>query len=295
MKRVLSFIFAGCICWGVIQGYNTLTDGFSLQQMKSQLPLDSRFDPPPLPQEEKQKLQHMIAQKFRYIGKGCQFYAFASEDGKWVIKFLKQKHLKPWTELQQIPMPRQVREHADRQIRKRQERVENLFFSCQLAYSELSEESGLLYIHLNRVPGLEREVTLIDKMGLHHRVNVDEYEFILQRRARSVKEVFAAASKEEIGEKIDQLISLVHSRCSKGIRDRDRSFVQNVAFYEKGALFIDIGQFYKDETILAKEEEQKDLKRRLGNLRYWTEKNFPQYLHDVEKRLADLTEASTIH
>ncbi len=260
IRQLLLF---GLVVWGIIYSYNRLTDGYSLSQMRSELPNNPRFAPPDLSLDEEDKIRAMLDQPFHYLGKGCQFYAFASADGKYVLKFLKQKHLR-------APPPFQKGSAV-----RRQERVEKLFSSVQLAYQKLPVESGLLYIHLNRMPAIGSKVTLVDKMGIKRKILIDDYEFILQERALTVKEVFEKInSQEEAEARIDQLVALVHARCAKGIRDRDRSFAQNVAFAqnEDRALFIDVGQFYEDETILQKEEQEIDLQKRLGNLNHFLEK-----------------------
>ena len=267
IRQLLLF---GLVCFGIIYGYNRLTDGYSLSQMRSKIPSNPNFSPPDLSLDEEDQVRNMLDQPFRYLGKGCQFYAFGSEDGKYVLKFLKQKHLRQLTPFH----------HASNE--RRQDRVEKLFSSVQLAYQKMPLESGLLYIHLNRTPAIGSKVTLIDKVGIKRSVLVDDYEFVLQERARTVKEVFdEITSDEEAQVRIDQLVALVHARCAKGIRDRDRSFVQNVAFArdEDRALFVDVGQLYEDETILDREEQEIDLKRRMGNLNHFLEKNSLPFNH----------------
>ncbi len=263
IKQLLLF---GLVSAGIIYGYNRLTDGYSLSQMRSELPNDPAFASPNLSWEEEEQIRDKLNQPFRYLGKGCQFYAFGSENGKYVLKFLKQKHLRQ-------PSPFQKKT-----IARREERVERLFSSVQLAYQKMPLESGLLYIHLNRLPAMGSKVTLIDKMGLKHIIAIDDYEFVLQERARTVKEVFAEiTSEEEAQARIDQLVALVHARCAKGICDRDRSFAENVAFVEDEdrALFVDVGQFYEDETIVQRSEEE--LQRRLGNLYHFLEKHHSSF------------------
>ena len=271
--------------WLGIYVYNQVTDGFSLQQMTSSLPPCPQYEVS-LEKEKREKLQDLFDQKFRYIGKGCQFYVFESEDGQFVIKFLKHKHLRPFTWLSYIPMPQKWRDLSNEKIARRKVRVERLFTSCKLAYEKMPEETGLLFIHLNRTPALEKTITLIDKIGCKHTVKIDEYEYVVQKKAIAVRQVFSELQGPEVTKKVEQLVDLVLARCKKGICDRDRSFVQNVAFsaQEDRAIFVDIGQFYEDPSILQKEEQVLDLKKRLNNLHYWTEKHFPDFLPYIDKK-----------
>lgn len=265
------------LSWLGIYAYNQVTDGFSIRQMTSSLPAAPQFEVALSP-EKKACLQAMLDQPFRYIGKGCQFYVFASADDKWVIKFLKHKHLRPFTWLNSLPMPQKLRIISEAKIERRQLRVQRLFSSCKLAYEKMPEETGLLFIHLNRTPALEKQIVLVDKLGCKHLVEMDDYEYVIQKKAIPVRDVFTHLEENEVLGKVQLLVDLVLSRCQKGICDRDRSFVQNVAFCpdEERALFIDIGQFYEDPVILQEEAQAADLMKRLGNLRFWTERHFPK-------------------
>ena len=276
--RKLFFLFAFfLVSWLGIYAYNQVTDGFSLRQMTSSLPTCPQFEVGLSP-EKTACLQAMLDQSFHYIGKGCQFYVFASEDNKFVIKFLKHKHLRPFTWLNSLPMPQKLRQLSDAKIERRKQRVERLFSSCKLAYEKMPEETGLLSIHLNRIPTLTKQIVLIDKLGCKHAIELDEYEYVIQKKAVLVQDVFSHIEESEVVGKVQLLVDLVLSRCQKGICDRDRSFVQNVAFSpeEDKALFIDIGQFYEDSDMFLEESQAKDLTKRLGNLRFWTERHFPQ-------------------
>lgn len=276
--------------WGIIFAYNRLTDGFNMHQIESSLPQHPQFDITALSKEEKEKIEKILQQPFHYIAKGCQFYAFESEDGKTVIKFLKQKHLRPFVWLKKIPAPKTLSSLFETKIQRRKERVENLFSSCKLAYEELKEESGLILIHLNRTPLFGKNMTLVDKLGLKHTFLIDEYEFVLQKKAVSVQQIFEKIDPKEVPSKVYKLVDLVTSRCQKGIRDRDRSFVQNVAFCEDGesAVFVDIGQFYKDDAVSSEEEQKKDLQRRLSNLLDWTQRKFPHFVPIMETAIREI-------
>ncbi len=285
IRKLFLLIIIVLVVWSGVYTYNQVTDGFSVRQMTSSLPPYPQYEVS-LPEETKEDLQSSLSQPFHYIGKGCQFYAFESEDKQYVLKFLKHKHLRPHLWLNKLPMPAALRAISDAKIERRSQRTENLFSSCKLAFEQMSEETGLLFVHLNRTPALESEVVLIDKLGVKHRIRLDRHEYIVQKRAITVKEAFThIETEDELRARIEQLIALVLARCEKGIADRDRSFVQNVAFSvdEPRAIFIDTGQFYLNPDMCQEEAKRADLKKRLDNLRYWTERNFPDFLPVVDE------------
>lgn len=283
MKGFKAALFLGSVvllCFATVVGYNALTDGFSVQQMASRLPYNVMYETSPVNEQHHDSLKAILDQPYSYIGKGCQFYAFQSADGRYVLKFLKQKHLRLWTELNQIPMPYKWRQKADLKINQRKMRVKRLFSSCKLAYEEMPHESGLLYIHLNKTPFFQDKICIQDKMGLKHKIMLDDYEFILQESAIPLTSMIAAIVnrddfEEQMSERIDQLIKLICKRCEKGICDRDRSFVKNVAFVGDEAIFIDIGQFYKDPSISKQSHQQDEIRKRLYDVIGWMQKHYP--------------------
>jgi len=285
IKKLFFCTLFSAAAWLGIYTYIHATDGFSLHQITISHTLFPQAEP-----MSSTSYDALFDQTFRYIGKGCQFYVFESEDGKYVIKFLKYKHLRPCTWMRRIPKPSSLHKIVEAKIARREERISNLWSSCQLCFDKLADESGILLLHFDRTPHFQKKVRLIDKVGFTHLVDLDTHEFILQRKALSVEAAFQNASEEEIALRVQQLASVVLERCQKGIRDRDRAFVQNVAFAvdEPKAIFIDIGQFYEDESILSQEEQQVDLKRRMGNLRHWTERYYPQLLPCVEAQISAL-------
>lgn len=277
LKKVFFAFIVFSIAWLGILAFNRITDGFSIHQMTSSLPIIPQFDISPPSSAEKAHLQDIVSQPYRYLGKGCQFYVFESADGKYVIKFLKHKHLRPFIWLRKLPLRGGLKNSAELKIAKRQARVETLFSSCKLAYDALAQETGLLFIHLNRVPCLEKTITLIDKLGFKHSIQVDKHEFILQKKGIPLEQVFAKAhSTEEVREKIGQLVELIQKRCEKGVGDRDPAFAQNVAFCpeENQPIFIDIGQLYLHS--MSVEEEQAEVSQRLKSLHIWMNRHFPE-------------------
>jgi hypothetical protein len=264
---LLSLIGFGAFI-GIFIAYDRLNEGFSMYQIHSFLPPCPQYTVE-LTAEKKEFLEEVLGQPFYYLGKGCQFYVFTSQDGKYVIKFLKQKHLRQWTWLDPIPLPSRLRELLDEKKARRSERVERLFSSCLLAYEELKEETGLLFIHLNRIPVFNRKIIIVDKLGWKHRIALDKYEYCIQIKGEPLEKTFSNLSDEERQTKIEELTALVVARCQKGIQDRDRPFVKNVAYTEHGPIFADFGQFYREPAVCQSEVQEKEVAYRINLLHRW--------------------------
>lgn len=267
----------------VLSAYNRLTDGFNMHQIESSLPFYPEFELPALSPLENMEVLKILDQPFHYLGKGCQFYVFESDDGQYVIKFLKQKHVRSFEWLRKLPASKKYKQRFEDKIQRRQARLKTLFSSCMLAYHEMRDETGLVFLRLNRKQGLNKEITIHDKLGMKHKVDLDNHEFILQKKCSPLEDIFKGCTVEEMTAKIHQLIDLVNARCQKGIKDRDRAFVQNIGFClsENRPLFIDIGQFCKDNDI--SDQASQDIEHRLKELSLWMENKFPEGLPLIKK------------
>src|ERR1700688_2436309 len=89
------------------------TQSFRFYQILSDLPPNEKRRNSPLP-------VYFLAQPFTYFDSGEQFYAFIGADGKTILKFLKHYH----------------------HLQKRN--LTPVLESCQIAYDELREQTGLI-------------------------------------------------------------------------------------------------------------------------------------------------------
>lgn len=280
MKVIRKLIFLILLIFGSMGGlrlHEKLTDGFGIRQIQGEL-LTSECA---LSVKEDLPLGAILNQPFRYKAKGCQFYAFESADGEYILKFFKMKHLRPHSFFQNLPLPASLRTKVEDKIARRRERIKALVASSRLVFEKMPEETALLYLHFNKEPLPVTQLTLIDKMGLRHRIPLAGYPFILQKRALTMQEALSqASSKQEVDAYLDQLRALVIDRCEKGIQDRDRAMAQNIGFlpHEHRACYIDVGQFYTDESLQTNERQAEELLVRRKGLEDWMRKRFPELI-----------------
>jgi hypothetical protein len=269
--------------------YYKLTDGFNMKQISAPLPPDL-FYKTELTPDMRLELQAALSQPFRYMGKGCQFYAFESQDGRFVLKFFKKKHLASPRYFNSLPAWL-IRE----KVKQRKDRVRQLFNSCRLAYEDFKEESGLLYIHLDHSIVLEKELVLIDKMGFSHPIYLDDFEFLLQRRGVPMGHLFSQRfSEAEMREKISLLTTALSERIQKGVIDEDRAVAQNMVFLpeENRFLFVDVGQLRKREGWVGDKELKVELSSRMKNFRVWAENHLPTLLPYIDEEIGRINSSS---
>jgi hypothetical protein len=264
------------------------TDGFTLLKIQSALCFDPRFateDPP-------HELSALLEQSFTYLNSGGQCYAFLSQDGQVVIKFFKH-HLRrlPWL-FAHFPLPAQYAALREKQKTKRERKLLRDFTSYKLSYEQLRKESGLLYVHLNKTEDLGLRVTLIDKLGISHELPLDRFEFVVQKRADLALEHFqtliAADQLEKAKKAIDSTISLIVSRCQKGIYDEDPRLHRNLGFLGEEAMLIDVGRLRVDESRKEQAVYRRDVIGITAPLKQWLLQQSPELAQYLEKQVENL-------
>lgn len=293
MKRfyiTLVFLFIlAALLYSSIRLYFYLTDGFSLSNIKSTSSYDPAWEVPPLSDEEKELVFDALNQKYYYLGKGCQTYAFVSEDGNYVIKFFKHKHLRIDWWWKYIPLPQSYQEFRNQKIKLKKAKLQALFGSAKLGYEKLPEETGLIYIHLNKGKTPLAHLTIFDKLGFKHHLNLEKLEFLLQIRALPVYPTITHLVEKKdirsIKRVFQHLIDVLISRSQKGVADLDPAMIQNLGLLDDRALIIDIGQLMADEKIKDPKNYSKDIQMRSKPFIKWLQNNHPELVPIFEETL----------
>jgi len=264
---------------------------FAISNISSALEKRSEWEFSLSPQEEA-SIKTLLTQEFTYLGKGVQCFAFESSDGKYVLKFFRYERLRAPTWLAYLPLPSPLRERYQKKLASKKEKEEKLFRSCVLAYKELKEESGLLFLHLTPAENFHQMVTLKDKLGRSYTLPIDQFAYFLQRKAKplytALGEWIAAGKWEEAKEALSHLLALLEKRYQKGIVDGDAVIRKNTGFLGSQPIYIDVGQFVKDESIKERENFQKTTEVITSRLEEWLQKECPPlatYLKEEREKL----------
>ncbi len=276
------------VCGGAFVGYNQtstyLADGFAPSKIQSDLTHDPRWESPSLSDEERGSLLHLLEQPFTYLGKGSQCFVFESKDGETVLKFFRHRRYQPSLLVSLFS--------KKKHLSKKRVKREALFDSCWLAHQKLREESGLVYLHLNKSDDLNQRVILKDKLHRRHSLPLDKYEFIVQKRAQLIypyiQERMERGEMSAARESLSQLLQLLTTRYHQGIDDQDAALIKNAGFLADRAIFIDIGQFYIDESKKDHAEYQYETERITRRLRKWLGESYPELAAHFEEELSKI-------
>ena len=257
MKKITLMIMVLAIVVGALYGlgrlYYVLTDGFTIANMSADFAYHPEWDITPLLPDEKRVLDNALSQPYTYLAKGCQAYVFQSQDGQYVIKFFKYQRfrLKPWEEV--LPSWPFIESYRQEKRLHKQQKLERFLLSWVVAFNELKRETGLIYVHLNKSTDVKKKLSIIDKIGISHLIDLDEVQFCVQRKAEMLSDVLQRLKGEGRQAEADRLLSrvmgLLISGYARGYTDNDPALMQNTGVVDGRPIYVDIGQLVHDEEV----------------------------------------------
>lgn len=251
----LLLVLPAAILWGFYQLYQSKSF-FSPARITSNF----SYHPDWAIEENTASLKSILGQKFKFLAIGSSSYAFVSEDGKYVVKFFIMKHQIP--HLSDLWHPERVEE--------RKQNLLSIFKAHKLAYDELRQDTGLIYLHLNKSHHLQTRLQVVDRIGRTHFIDLDQTEFVIQEKAELIftrlKKLLDQGDKEKVQQCIQSTLALVQRRMERGISDQDKAVKHNYGFVGDRAVHLDIGRIDK----ISKPKEYHRIKQRINK---WLQAN----------------------
>jgi hypothetical protein len=296
-KKLLTFfskLFLGIALFSILYFFcQSQTKGFRPYLILSNLPNDPRWELPPLPQEEKEKIDHLLDQPFTFLGSGGWCIAFLGEDKKTVLKFYRHCHLLPSTIARKFSFEKLFFK-SDPWPQGLGYFQEFNFKSCIRLYKEAKQRTGLLYIHLNKTENLHKPATLIDNIGVQHTIDLDKTEFVVQKRADLLlTHIHSLAKKKRAQEAkrcLDDMIDCLLTIYKSGTRDFDHSLRNNFGYTEDGAIALDLSSFGPDDSLKKPGEYRKEIIIKTRRLSRFLEKHHEDLYAYFENRLCEIVE-----
>lgn len=268
------------------------TRSFALSKICSTLGRSPQWDVGTLAPGEREEVERALSQPYRFLSKGAQAFVFVSADGRYVIKFFKLHHLQPslWVRVLHWPW-RMAVYPLEKWVEKRRDLVKT-FTSYKIAYEQLREATGMLFLHLNKSDDLKRKLSLSDPLGIAHEIDLDEMEFFVQRCAKpflpELESYIAQGEKEKVKRVLSGLVALLVVRNQKGIFDKDPDIKTNFGILDDEALQIDVGRFSRDEGRKESKVYGEEIKRVTEGLDYWLRERDPALSLHLQEEIANL-------
>lgn len=288
------FILFGLVVliYGIGRLYFHVTAGFTIGNISSDFAFQPQWEVFPLDDKATVEFNEAIDQPYRYFAKGCQSYAFISQDGRYVIKFFKQqKFCLPFWVTYFPPLPAVVKYREEKSEKKW--KMLDLFVSgWKIAFNHLKDECGLIYVHLNKTDHLKKTLTIFDKMGMRHELSLDKLQFCVQKKAEMLTHTLLVhKSNQDLAsacQLIQQILDIILFEYSCGIVDKDDALMQNTGVVNGKPIHIDLGQFVIEKTMKKPEIISQELFTRMFAFREWLKENYPEAYLYLDLRLQEV-------
>ena len=190
--------------------------------------------------KEREGIEQILDQPFHYFSQGKQSFVFASQDGKWVIKFVR--------------LPRYVKLANLKGKKSSLPFLEATLKSFKFCYEELFEETGIIYAHARPTTLFDQQIELTDHLGAPHSFNLDQLPFVVQHRGEDFFTTLESLSKENAKTLIRKTIDLFSTLYDKGFIDRDPILDKNFGVREGQPFILDVGQLERIDTPMTKKQ-----------------------------------------
>lgn len=295
MFRLKTFVIISLVLlssWAIGRLYYTVTDGFALNNIVYDLPFEVRREVKPLNSEKEKQLSKILDQPYSYYSKGCQSYVFLSADGEYVLKFFKYQRYRPQEWLEYFSWLAPVERYRLRRLAHKKKKLDKLFNGWKVAYEDLPEETGLVYVQLSRQGSSNQVLTFSDKMGFTHQVNLNEVQFLVQHKADmlcpTIEGYLAIGDRQAAQQLIHATIDLFLSEYERGYVDFDPAIMQNTGVLDGKPIHVDVGQITQTERIFKPEVWKQDLFNKTYKFRLWLMDIDQQLAEDLEVRLKQI-------
>ncbi len=294
-KRVRVLVTVVLVCaagYGVERYYNHLTQGFGPSAIATTFPYDAVWDMSPLSTDQREELEQLFTQKFSYLGKGTQSYVLESDDQRYVIKFLKGKHLHFSDSLKGLFSIPVIGRWLEADFSRRDAKRKKIFTGCRLAYEEMQADSGVLFVHLNPSDDLPNRLLIIDNLGRQELINPNTVPFYIQKKGVPFHVTLSRLKQKDDREggrqAIRALFAYLVDRSQRGIYDRDNNSCNNLGFINEHMATLDVGNLSKDERLSDPHVYVSSITAHTVGIRRWIDVNWSELADEYEAQISRL-------
>lgn len=292
IKPLLILIVLLIVIYGSGRLYFAVTAGFTMGNISSEFAYNPKWDLSPPTPKEAEKIKRVLSQKFTYLGKGCQSYVFGSEDGNYVLKFVKFQRFRPQQWLDYLTFIPLMDRYRLAKIEKKNKKLDMLFASWKIAYENLRPETGLIFVHLNQSNNLQQTLTIFDKMGFEHHLDLDQTVFLLQERATmlcpTISRLVKEGKEDKAQELLDKLLLVILSEYERGLADNDHALMQNTGVIDGQPVHIDVGQFVIKPEMRDPAVYKPELFSKTYKFSKWLERHHPNLANYFNEKLENI-------
>ncbi len=282
MKRLFIIFLSVGLFFATERLCHNATDGFAMVNVYAPRGNNQKWH------REEEIPQNLLKQTFTYFDSGSQSYVFLSEDKSTVLKLFKFQHMKTPHFLDFLPSVGSLGKKRE----KKRAILEKTFDSLCLAYDQMKEETGLIALHLTKTSNLKKSITIIDKIGRKHLLDLDQVEFLLQKKGTlayaAINQWMIEGNQPTAETAVRSLLRLAVNRCQKGIFDKDPNFSTNFGYIDTTPFQIDFGRISLSSQEKKLEIYGPEMTRITRAFESWIAENHPVLLDSFIEELSEI-------
>ncbi|MBM3197716.1 MAG: hypothetical protein FJZ58_00475 [Chlamydiae bacterium] len=296
VKKCISILLYALLFFAIERFCHKQTEGFLISKIRLAFPQEQHpLLLSSLTASQDWITKEILSQPLHYIGRGGQCYAFATQDERYVVKLLKYNNNYPKIWFSLFPFPFAMESYRQEKLMKKRQKLAEEYTSYQIALEQLPEETGIVYFHINQGTLKGATLHIEDKLGIHHFLSADSYQFYIQKKGTpfypGLQTMIQERQFDQAKVALTEFVSYLVKRCKKNITDGDAGIWRNFAFQENGSPFqIDIGQFAYMPSSCSWKDHQQDLLLFTAGFRDWLDKNDPSLAEHLVQTIIDQTE-----
>jgi len=291
-KRIIAISLLLLVAIGSGSMWHRVTAGFGLNKIQFDLPTNPDWDFH-LSKTSFGQVQDILDQEFTYLDKGRQSYVFESADGNYVIKFFRYHLVRPRLRHYFLQLFKQFREYGSYRILGKRHQFEGWMDSYSLAFRELKEETGILYMHLtNTTSRHNKQITIRDRLNRKYTLDADKVGFLIQKKVDllydRVLELTKAKDFDNLARVMKAYLSTVASRYQKGIKNKDHAWTHNYGVYGFDEVYeIDVGRYCPKKIDKNYSHFQTTLIRFTLPIQEYLKANVPEFMETFDHLLIE--------
>jgi len=239
--------------------------------------------------DQAEQINNLLKQEYHFLGYGGQGYSFASQDGKYVLKFFKIHHMRAPRAAELFPFLLKIKMIKNELVNKKKMNHEKIFNSIKLAAEKFKAETGILFVHLNTTKSQHPSVTLVSPIGVKIQVDLNQTPFVLQRKAdlsiSEIKKYSIQKDEQSLQNVINDITLFIADRCRKGIEDTDSGLFRNYSYCDSKLIQIDIGSFKENSDLKNKQVAKEVLIKKTGLIRRVLTAHYPEMVPYLEQSI----------
>ena len=286
-KIFLKFSLLLCFMIVSTKSWQMLTHGFRKEKIKVKLQKSSKI----LDSEKNKKVLKILSQNFYYLDKGCQTYVFESENKEYVLKFIRFSRYKMPFWMNFTKICEKGKDYYNQRQSQRQKRFFSTMRSYEITDEFLKKETGVIYVHLKKT-NLNKIVKFFDKTKRSFDINVNDFGYILQRKAQPFEKYLKKISKsnKDIEIVFNSFVDLTLEMFEKKIVNKDYNSVRNTGVLDNKIICTDVGSFYENNHLDKYWVFHDEFTSFTKMIRKWFIKNSPEKLHIIDKKINEILE-----